>query len=60
MMSPAGSEHGWVIMNIAAPLALFVKTHHLGCVFGAETGFIIQRNPDSVRALMSPSSAVIV
>ena len=50
MMSPAGSEHGWVIMNIAAPLATFVRNHELGCVFGAETGFIIQRHPDSVRA----------
>ena len=50
MMSPAGSEHGWVIMNIAAPLATFVRSHELGCVFGAETGFIIQRHPDSVRA----------
>ena len=50
MMSPAGSEHGWVIMNIAAPLATFVKENQLGYVFGAETGFVIHRNPDSVRA----------
>jgi Uma2 family endonuclease len=50
MMTPAGGEHGWVIMNISAPLALFVKKHHMGYVFGAETGFIIQRDPDSVRA----------
>jgi Uma2 family endonuclease len=50
MMSPAGGERGWVIINISAPLAIFVKTNHLGCVFGAETGFIIRRDPDSVRA----------
>ena len=59
MMSPAGSEHGWVIMNIAAPLGTSSDAP-LGCVFGAETGFIIQRDPDSVALLMSPSSAVIV
>ena len=49
-MSPAGGEHGWVIVNITAPLATFVRSHGLGCVFGAETGFIIRRHPDSVRA----------
>ena len=50
MMSPSGSEHGWVVMNVAAPMATFVKQRQLGYVFGAESGFIIQRNPDSVRA----------
>jgi Uma2 family endonuclease len=50
MMSPAGSEHGWVVMNIAAPLTMFVKERQLGYVFGAETGFVIHRGPDSVRA----------
>ena len=37
MMSPAGSEHGWIVMNVSAPLAMFVKEHALGRVFGAET-----------------------
>jgi Uma2 family endonuclease len=50
MMSPAGGEHGWVIVNVTAPLAAFVKQHRLGYVLGAETGFIIHRDPDSVRA----------
>ena len=50
LMSPAGSQHGWVIMNIAAPLAHFVREHDLGYVFGAETGFVIERDPDTVRA----------
>ena len=50
MMSPAGSEHGWVVMNIAAPLAVFVKQRSLGRVFGAETGFWIERDPDTVLA----------
>ena len=50
MMSPGNAEHGWVNMNIAAPLATFVKQHNLGYVFGAETGFIVERNPDTVLA----------
>lgn len=50
MMSPAGSEHGWIVVNITMPLATFVKQHSLGRVFGAETGFRIGRDPDTVRA----------
>ena len=50
MMSLGGAEHGWIIANVAAPLATFVKQNKLGYVFGAETGFIIARDPDSVRA----------
>lgn len=49
-MSPAGSEHGVVIMNLAAPLAQYVKKNKLGIVFGAETGFKIAENPDTVLA----------
>jgi len=50
MMSPAGSEHGWIVMNIGVPLGAFVKKHSLGRVFGAETGFRIGHDPDTVRA----------
>jgi Uma2 family endonuclease len=50
MMSPSGNEHAWVIVNITAPLAMFVKKHSLGYVFAAEAGFIIARDPDTVRA----------
>ncbi|MCE9554213.1 MAG: Uma2 family endonuclease [Planctomycetes bacterium] len=50
MMSPGNAEHGWVIMNLSIPLGGYVKRNNLGCVFGAETGFIIERDPDSVRA----------
>lgn len=50
MMSPAGGRHGWVVMNVAGPLATFVREHKLGVVLGAETGFFIERNPDTVRA----------
>lgn len=49
-MPPAGSEHGAVIMNIGTPLDQFVKANGLGVVFGAETGFKIASEPDTVRA----------
>jgi Uma2 family endonuclease len=49
-MPPAGSEHGAVVVNIAVVVAQFVKAHGLGVVFGAETGFKIASEPDTVRA----------
>jgi Uma2 family endonuclease len=47
-MTLPGEEHGAVIINVAAPLALYVKRNLLGVVYGAETGFQIERNPDTV------------
>lgn len=49
-MSPTGHDHGVVAMNIAGPLHLHVKSNELGAVYAAETGFIIEENPDTVRA----------
>ena len=50
MMSPAGFEHGATVTAISLPLAGFVKEHSLGIVTGAETGFHIGSDPDTVRA----------
>lgn len=49
-MAAAGFRHGAVIMNVSAPLGRHVKTHGLGVVCGAETGFVLERNPDTVLA----------
>ena len=49
-MSPAGDEHGIVIMKLAVPLGHHVQSHNLGVMYGAETGFKIATNPDTVRA----------
>jgi Uma2 family endonuclease len=49
-MSPAGSEHGAIIINLTLPLAQHVKAHKLGVVFGAETGFKLAQHPDTVLA----------
>jgi Uma2 family endonuclease len=50
MMVPAGSEHGGIIGDLTLLLGNYVKGRKLGRIFGAETGFIICHNPDTVRA----------
>jgi Uma2 family endonuclease len=54
-MSLPGEEHGAVIMNIAIPLGYYVKKNSLGVVY-AETGFQLERNPDTV---LGPDTAFV-
>ena len=49
-MEPAGALHGVVAARIAQLLANHVRAHGLGEVFGAETGFHLESDPDTVRA----------
>lgn len=49
-MSPTGLTHGILCNEVGAELRSFVKTNKLGVVCGAETGFIVERNPDTVLA----------
>lgn len=49
-MSPAGFDRGAVIMNLSVPLGQHVRAGRLGVVCGAETGFVLTRNPDTVLA----------
>ena len=49
-MAPAGHEHGRVALNLAWRLGQHASTHRLGTVYAAETGFLIRRDPDTVRA----------
>ena len=55
-MSPAGSRHGRIALRIGGLVDLYVRGHRLGEAVGAETGFILRRNPDTVRA---PAAAFI-
>jgi Uma2 family endonuclease len=50
MMSPSGSLHGKITARLGAIIYKFVEQNKLGIVFGAETGFIIRRDPDTVLA----------
>lgn len=54
-MSNAGWWHGAVALRIGARLQQHVETHGLGLVL-AETGFVLARNPDTVR---SPDAAFV-
>ena len=49
-MSPAGFDHGVIVANLTGPLRQHVKSHGLGVVCGAETGFKLASDPDTVRA----------
>ena len=49
-MPPAGGRHGSVAMRIGIVLGSYVRANDLGEVFAAETGFILRRDPDTVRA----------
>lgn len=49
-MSPAGGAHGRLASRVNRIVGDFVEKHALGETFGAETGFIITHNPDTVRA----------
>ena len=50
MMSPSGNEHGAVTARLTWRLAKYVEENGRGTVFAAETGFLISRDPDTVRA----------
>jgi Uma2 family endonuclease len=50
VMSPAGWRHGKLVSRLNSKLESFVAQNDLGLVFGAETGFRLSRNPDTVRA----------
>jgi Uma2 family endonuclease len=49
-MPPAGAEHGTVAFHIAALLQGHITAHDAGRGFAAETGFLLARDPDTVRA----------
>ncbi len=50
MMSPAGFDHGRVVVAATAPLIAYLKHNPIGVLVGAETGFHIEQDPDTVRA----------
>jgi Uma2 family endonuclease len=49
MMTPAGSEHGAIASRIFLLLGSHAATRRQGRVMSAETGFLIARDPDTVR-----------
>ncbi len=49
-MPPSGQEHSNISVNLVVPLGAFVKAHRLGKITGADGGYLLHQNPDSVRA----------
>lgn len=49
-MSPTGEEHGAIAAKLTAELYAHVKANQLGIIYGAETGFKLESNPDTVLA----------
>ncbi len=50
MMSPAGGRHGRIAGKLFLRVGNHVEQRKLGATFAAETGFLLQRDPDTVRA----------
>jgi len=49
-MPPAGWEHGACGGDLHVILGHYVLEHKLGLIFFADTGFLLARDPDTVRA----------
>jgi Uma2 family endonuclease len=49
LMSPAGSEHGYIARRLVQWLGCYVDQMRLGETYSSETGFYIERRPDTVR-----------
>lgn len=49
-MPPAFADHGAVVGTLHILLGQYIRQQRMGRVYGAETGFLLARNPDTVRA----------
>jgi len=49
-MAPAFGDHGVATMNLSILVGQYILARKLGRVYAAETGFLLSRNPDTVRA----------
>ena len=45
----AGEEHGGIVMNLGIELGAFIKPRRLGRLVGSDAGFLLERDPDTVR-----------
>lgn len=55
-MAPAGGRHGRLTVEFTVAIHGFVRSRRLGVVYGADTGFVLQRGPDT---LLAPDVAFI-
>ncbi|MBK8100737.1 MAG: Uma2 family endonuclease [Planctomycetes bacterium] len=55
-MTPGGPDHGFVALNIGGAFATHARRHRLGRAFGADTGFLLTTDPDTV---LTPDAAFV-
>lgn len=55
-MSPSGADHSDIALAIGVSLRQFVVSRGLGKVYGADCGFIVTTNPDTV---LSPDASFV-
>ena len=48
VMTPAGFEHGWIVLELGATLRDFIRQNKLGLAVSGDVGFVLARNPDTV------------
>ena len=49
-MVPAGQSHGEYAMNVGISLGGYAKANRLGKTYSSDTGFVLETDPDHVRA----------
>lgn len=47
---PPGAQHGRIITSVVFELTTYVRRHDCGVVLTADAGFVLARDPDTVRA----------
>ena len=48
-MPPPGPRHGYITSNVAFLIETYVRRHRIGRVMAGDTGFLLGRDPDTVR-----------
>ncbi len=46
---PAGIRHGKTVANLTILLGAFVKSHRMGTIVASDAGFLLEKEPDTVR-----------
>jgi Uma2 family endonuclease len=55
-MSPSGATHSNIALYIGGHLIMYVQSRRLGRAYGADGGFMLRRNPDTV---LSPDASFV-
>jgi len=58
-MAPTGYDHGRLTVNLTTLIAAHVRSHKLGDVLAAETGFVIARTTDGRATVRAPDVAFV-